>query len=559
MAYQKGFYGAGIAGEDTGSRGLVDALGSMNKSMQKYGEYVGTELDKEVLAAAEKAARVDTFKSYQDQVDKGEIENTKSDFWIASYDNIKGKNHGSAFIVRKQLGYAEWIAEESKTEQLDLDGSRYLAWSQEFDKEELKTLGDQSPYFMKGFDPLITQSNQSISAAYSVHNSTRAKESSILEYSEYVKNILKDTTLSFNTKMKSIDTADQSAGNFRFLDGPSRDGVTVQEVKNYLAENLSPSDIDSDYDGGIDFLTNFIAYSRDNGSKYIKGKDIVELDASLEKLKQDRNTYDKNIILTTQGFVVDEFKTKQKDILEYAFFDRKMNKSRDHVKQGRSIAARALREYDLRLLYWLQDNQDADVKQKMEYIEQLRMDLATKHKGQDVQQMSLFDKEDFRGGNKPGSSFNIRGRLKDYIDSMNDYSLLRDELRANELVQGLSSTDKLKRFKVKYNGKIHEASLGADFDTGKPDPNSDTILIRGEDGRVIKSFRIFDETDILETKTEMESSEVASMARMNGYGSPDEFVKAYGDWEDYNKAEALLSTQDKEDFKTVADWEKENL
>ena len=79
MAFQKGFFGVGIAGQDTGSKQLVSALGSLNKNLQKYGEYVGTELDKEVKAEAEKVARIDNFKSYQDAVDSGEIDATKSE------------------------------------------------------------------------------------------------------------------------------------------------------------------------------------------------------------------------------------------------------------------------------------------------------------------------------------------------------------------------------------------------------------------------------------------------------------------------------------------------
>ena len=34
MAFQKGFFGVGIAGQDTGSKQLVSALGSLNKNLQ---------------------------------------------------------------------------------------------------------------------------------------------------------------------------------------------------------------------------------------------------------------------------------------------------------------------------------------------------------------------------------------------------------------------------------------------------------------------------------------------------------------------------------------------
>ena len=239
MAFQKGFYGVSIAGTDTGSQGLVQALGSMSKSMEKYGEYVGSEQDKEVMAQAQKAARIDDFKSYQDAVDSGEIENTKSDFYIAHYDNIKGSNAGASYQTKKNMDYETFIGEQSAQDIDDLDGSGYLAWSQNYDKENYGAFKNQSPYFMKSLDTNIAQVNQQLSAKYSSHNATRAKEKYSFNYTEQVENTIRHSDKDL---YKNLDALDGTSNTFRALSGPERNALVQLPASAGVATAKFPFD-----------------------------------------------------------------------------------------------------------------------------------------------------------------------------------------------------------------------------------------------------------------------------------------------------------------------------
>lgn len=294
MAYQKGFYGVGIAGEDTGSKGLIKALGSMSKGLSTLAQAEGIELDKKVLAEAEKAARIDNFKSYQDAVDKGEIENTKSDFFIAHYDNIKGQNAGSEYQTKKMLAYETFIGDQSSQDIDDVDGSGYMAWSSQYDADNYKNYSNNSSYFLKSLDTSVKTVNQQLSAKYATHNATRMKLKYAQNYGIAVEDVLKQGTFGTQSdnRIKSmyqqINKLDQTSNQFRALTNTERNQLVIQSFKNEIARRASLSNLNSDYDQAIQLAESLLNYKRANGSSFLTGEDREKWLEEIDKLKTER-------------------------------------------------------------------------------------------------------------------------------------------------------------------------------------------------------------------------------------------------------------------------------
>jgi len=313
MAFQKGFYGVGYAGEDTGSKNLVQALGSFNKSLQKYGEYVGTELDKKVKAAAETAARVDNFKSYQDKVDSGEIENTKSDFFIAHYDNIKGQNAGSEYQTKKMMAYETFIGDQSGQDIDDVDGSGYLAWSNQYDQDNYSQYTNNSTYFMKGLDTAVKTINQQLSSKYATHNASRLKEKYALNYTLKVEDIIKEGGSDLYTKINSLDT---TANEFRSLDKKSRNELVIQAFKNSIGNLANLGDLNANYDSAIALAESLKNYKRPNGSSFLVGKDVDEWNTFIEKIKTESIKHEEKVVEFQIGQRTNEFiELQEKDLV----------------------------------------------------------------------------------------------------------------------------------------------------------------------------------------------------------------------------------------------------
>lgn len=313
MAFQKGFYGVTYAPENTSSKQLISALGTLNKSLQKYGSYVGEEQDKKVMAAAEKAARVDNFKSYQDGVDKGEIENTKSDFYIAHYDNIKGANAGSEYQIKKGIAYQEFWANQTNSDQDDTDGSGYLAWSQQYDKENLDQYKNTSTFFQKSLDKSISAINQQLGSRYAADNSKRIKEKYSLEFVTRNEDLIRNSPS--KDLFKTLKTLDQTSQEFRALSKRERSALVVQAFKNVISEKTRLGEIESDYTQAIELAESLRDYKGDNGFSYLVGKDPAEWDQYIEKLKQEQTKHDDNIILLEFGKDIDDLIDRQAEQL----------------------------------------------------------------------------------------------------------------------------------------------------------------------------------------------------------------------------------------------------
>ena len=111
IRYQSGFIGSQTVSRDSEARALVDGLNSFARGFDTLAKVEGDKITKETTQDAEKAARLDNLKSYQDGVDTGQIDATKSEFWISVYDNVKGQNAGAEYKTKKALAYNEWWGE----------------------------------------------------------------------------------------------------------------------------------------------------------------------------------------------------------------------------------------------------------------------------------------------------------------------------------------------------------------------------------------------------------------------------------------------------------------
>lgn len=521
MSYQKGFYGVSYAPEDTATKQLVKSLSSLSKGLEIYGKAAGEELDKKAKADAEKAARIDTFKSYKDAVDSGGIDATKSDFWRASYDNIKGQNAGVEFLTQKKIAFEELIAAQGNNEDLDLDGSGYMQWSQEFDQKYLTENTDgKTSYFMKGLDSYINQANQQLSAKYSQTNATRAKESAVFEFGVAVKNIYADDSISYEDKLERINALSNNVDAFRLVDKDTQNIQAYQQLKNYVAEQLDPTEMGADYETNIKMLEKFGEYKRANGSKFLKGKEEEKHKELILKYKKEHKKYDKNFVEYTQSAEFDATNDAEKATVKNLFFDAKFNKNRGaYKKNGRSIAVKMGNEYDARMRYYLENNPYATLNDKKEYAAQLRDFLMTKGAGVNKYTMLPFDKQQLRSGT-PGSSFNVRGRTRDLSESLADYSLVTDEIEINKAYEKLE--DKTQSFPVVYDTEKYQAKIS---------PLDDSTIILFKDGVTTNiSVLIREKEDLFELETERDTSLIATMAELNGYSNPHDFLNEYEEW-----------------------------
>ena len=400
MAYQKGFYGVGIAGEDTGSKGLVDALGSMNKSMQKYGNYVGTELDKEVQAAAEKAARVDTFKSYQDQVDKGEIDNTKSDFYVAHYDNVKGKTAGIEYQTKKKMDFETWFADQTNSDIDDIDGQAYMEWATEYDANYLDSIGDTSSYFHKGFDPYVSMAGQQLSSKYASANSTRLKEKGKLN----LQLVVEDTIINNSGNLENVETIinalDVQSSAFRFVTRAEFNETVVQSYKNIIADIANKNNIDSDYDLALDLMEQIRNFKRPNGSRLLSGKDAEDWNKDIEKMQTEKREHDAKVTRMTQDASVAQFAETNLNGIKSIFFNAEQNDT--DLMDGKEKYAALEVEWNSRWTKYLRNNNGLDPESKTRYARILQSDLKHKYQYADISEVDLYTRS---------SRFNIRGRF----------------------------------------------------------------------------------------------------------------------------------------------------
>lgn len=431
MAFQKGFFGVGIAGQDTGSKQLVSALGSLNKNLQKYGEYVGTELDKEVKAEAEKVARIDNFKSYQDAVDSGEIDATKSDFYIAAYDNIKGKTAGIEYNTKKRIAFETWFADMTNSDDDDVDGQQYMQWSEQYDRDYMNQMGEYSTHFHRGFDPFVAMSSQQLSSKYASANATRLKEKGKLNLQLIVESSLKNNANDLDKFEPFVNELNLQTDAFRFVSKTDFNSTVVQAAKNVVAEIANKNDINSDYDLAIDVMEKIKNFKRPNGSRLLSGKDIEKWENDIEKLRGEKIDHDNRITEIARGAYVDSFVKDQLKAVQTAFFNSDMNDAQ--LQEGRNKHALMMIEWNSRWVNYLRTHQGAPTDEVLLNARIYAEDLKNKYLYSEVNEIQNYTRN---------SKFNVLGRLsilsKDYQqlvydENKNQIRNDNDVVKASEL------------------------------------------------------------------------------------------------------------------------------
>lgn len=418
MAFQKGFFGVGIAGQDTGSKQLVSALGSLNKNLQKYGEYVGTELDKKVKAEAEQAARIDNFKSYQDAVDSGEIEKTKSDFYIAAYDNIKGKTAGIEYNTKKRIAFETWFADMTNSDDDDVDGQQYMKWSEQYDRDYMNQMGEYSVHFHKGFDPFVAMSSQQLSSKYASANATRLKEKGKLNLQLIVEDTISKNPNDLATVQAYLNELDLQSNEFRFVGRNDFNKTVVQAAENVISTLAVKGSVDSDYELAEEIMLMIKDFKRPNGSRLLAGKDIEAWNKKIDKLKAEKILHEKDLTRLTQDAAVSEYVNDKIKLAERKFADPLENDPES--LEGREKFNKLMIEYNSKWTSFLRENKNLPPDQKIMMSDILIDDLVAKYKEADINKIYNYTK---------GSRFNILGRMKLIGDSY-------VQLSQNETVPG---------------------------------------------------------------------------------------------------------------------------
>lgn len=405
MAYQKGFYGVSYAQKDAGASSLIKSLSSLQKGLETYGAAAGAKLDEKVKAEAETAARIDGLKSYQQAVDSGKIDATKSEFFIAAYDNVKGKSAGIDYAQKKMLAYQEWWAQQTNADIDDVDGSGYMAWSQEYDTNALEANNAETNFFMKGFDPYISQANQQLSAKYASANSNRLKEKGKLNFSLILEDGLLKNGTSPEAQKALIKQAEQQAELMRFIPKDEINSVIIQSYKNAIGVLADKNSINADYDTALVLAKSLKDYTRENGSKVLSGVEAEKYDKFYDQLIDEKNTYEKNLIKRTQSEAVASYVEQQITATKGKFYNSVYNT--DVMTDGKELWGELLPEFRSRYKEFLIANPDASFESKKDVARTMLLDLNYKYQNVQVDggsglQLMMWQKD---------QQFNVRGRM----------------------------------------------------------------------------------------------------------------------------------------------------
>nr|BAR25251.1 hypothetical protein [uncultured Mediterranean phage uvMED]BAR25338.1 hypothetical protein [uncultured Mediterranean phage uvMED] len=405
MAYQKGFFGISKVGPDTGARQLVEALGTMSKGLETLAVAEGEKQDREVQAKAEQAARSDNLKSYQDGVDKGLIDATKSEFYIATYDNIKGQAAGIEYNQKKNLAYAEFFAEQTNQDIDDVDGSLYMAWSQDYDKTYLDSNKNQSNFFLKGFDPFISQTNQNLGSSYAKHNGQRLKEKGKLNLSLVLEAGLKETIGNPDAQKEVLNSIEAKVELLRFVPKNEMNQTIVNAYQNVIAEIADKNSLNADYASALDLAYAVKDYTRANGSKLLSGKEEKDFDTYIDNLQTERVTYETNRIKRTQSEAVASYVEQQVKTARGKFVNAVYNT--DIMTDGSAIWAELEPEFNEKYHKFLMAHPNTSDDIKKDVAQQMLLDLSRKYQDVEVDGVGAGL---FLDGWRSDSTFNVRGR-----------------------------------------------------------------------------------------------------------------------------------------------------
>jgi len=416
IRYQSGFIGSQTVSRDSEAKALVDGLNTFARGFDTFAKVKGDKITKETTEDAEKAARLDNLKSYQDGVDSGQIDATKSEFWISVYDNVKGQNAGAEFKTKKALAYNEWWAENAEND--DLDGSAYSAWSADFDSQYIEANKNQSSFFLKGLDGYIRATNQQMAGSYASSNALKLKTKGKNNLIQALESVV--GTDEVTTKIAELDVKTNLS---RFLDKEEFNGAVIQAYKNKIARLALKGDPSADYDTALNLVDELISFKRANGSKIVSGKSVEELNNLKQTLETEEIQHQMAMKKVSDTVVVqDWYKQEERVLAKKAGFDFVTGIGE---QDGLERANLAKDEYSKRVKAWMKINSDQPVEYQKAFLSELKTDLINKYEDKDIQTLTMY--------NSRTNNFNIRRERAEVeaaialiIQDPNDPSLMED-------------------------------------------------------------------------------------------------------------------------------------
>jgi hypothetical protein len=393
IRYQSGFIGSRDVSRDSEAQALVDGLNTFARGFNTFAKAKGDKITKQTTAEAEKTARLDNLKSYQDGVDSGKLDGTQSEFWISVYDNVKGQNAGAEFQTSKAIAYNEWWAENVEND--DYDGSLFQAWSSDFDSKYMEANKDQSNFYLKGVEGFIKGTNANLGASYATSNAQKLKTKGKQNVIKVIEGVIGQGDV--KTKIAELDVKTNLS---RFLTKDEFNASVIQAYKNKIAALTIKGDPSSDYDTAIDLVDQLIDFKRANGSKIVTGANIEAINELKQKITLESITHESVLDKVSNDNKISDFYVQEEKTLVLSFWDPLKGKG---GTEGKEISDRAKDEYEQRSREWLKLNDDADPLDKKQYLIELRQDLVNKYETAAIKNVSLYSP----GNNK----FNIQRQL----------------------------------------------------------------------------------------------------------------------------------------------------
>nr|BAR33891.1 hypothetical protein [uncultured Mediterranean phage uvMED] len=393
IRYQSGFIGSRDVSRDSEAQALVDGLNTFARGFNTFAKAKGDKITKQTTAEAEKTARLDNLKSYQDGVDSGKLDGTQSEFWISVYDNVKGQNAGAEFQTSKAIAYNEWWAENVEND--DYDGSLFQAWSSDFDSKYMEANKDQSNFYLKGVEGFIKGTNANLGASYATSNAQKLKTKGKQNVIKVIEGVIGQGDV--KAKIAELDVKTNLS---RFLTKDEFNASVIQAYKNKIAALTIKGDPSSDYDTAIDLVDQLIDFKRANGSKIVTGANIEAINELKQKITLESITHESVLDKVSNDNKISDFYEQEEKTLVLSFWDPLKGKG---GTEGKEISDRAKDEYEQRSREWLKLNDDADPLDKKQYLIELRQDLVNKYETAAIKNVSLYSP----GNNK----FNIQRQL----------------------------------------------------------------------------------------------------------------------------------------------------
>ena len=393
IRYQSGFIGSRDVSRDSEAQALVDGLNTFARGFNTFAKAKGEKITKQTTAEAEKTARLDNLKSYQDGVDSGELDGTQSEFWISVYDNIKGQSAGAEFQTSKAIAYNEFWSENVEND--DYDGSLYQSWSSEFDSKYIEANKDKSNFYLKGLEGFIKGTNANLGASYATSNAQKLKTKG----KQGVIEVLEAVIGQGDVKAK-IAELDVKTNLSRFLTKDEFNSSVIQAYKNKIAALSIKGDPSSDYDTALDLVDELISFERANGSKIVTGANIEAINELKQKITVESIQHQGTLNKISGDNEVADWYSQEEKTLVLSFWDPLKSKG---GTDGKQMADLSRDEYEQRSREWLKLNDNASVPERKQYLIELRQDLVNKYENAAIANVSLYSP----GNNK----FNIQRQL----------------------------------------------------------------------------------------------------------------------------------------------------